>query len=506
MKKIIFLRGHQGSGKSTFAQKLIDEHKAKYPNLQVHWAESDQILIEQQGGYHWTPDNLRKAMDEMFKRFKNFVKSTMNESCDVLIINSNTNQTLKKIQPYIDCVKKQKYEIEVYVMTNFFENIHNVGEFDVASVYVNIRNNPIEGEVYLPCTTEPSAKLKEYIDIFENAAAPIYDPEKNSYLTAPYLLANKKNIIVNRSRKYPELSTYKYTQDVFWNKRFDRAMIELRGLVLDGDFNMVVRPFNKVFNLSERMEKDSTFPYKISPETEICAMKKINGFLGCATYVSSEKFDGKSFNNRVLYSTTGFLDSSFAQLAESRLSGLEPLFKALPNHTFMFEVVDPSDPHIIEEVPGVYLLACRNVENGLLLNHDELKEIAQEFLNLIDDFFILGVERAKWGEIEKKIPFLRHEGFVIYDKDMKDILFKVKTPYYLITKFFGRFNGSVGFLNKLKNATLDSGFMSQNNIDEEYFPLITFLKDNVDQMLLRREHERISLIRDFLNDKVLLLA
>jgi|GEM_PF-6277774 len=112
--------------------------------------------------------------------------------------------------------------------------------------------------------------------------------------------------------------------------------------------------------------------YSVKDDDKFNAIKKINGFLGCATYVSSNKYMGKSFNNKVLYSTTGTLDSDYAVMVENHLSKYEELFRTYPNHTFLFEIVDVSDPHIIEEVEGEYLLACRDVESGKLINQNHM--------------------------------------------------------------------------------------------------------------------------------------
>ena len=42
MQKFILLRGHQGSGKSTYAAELIVQFKNEHPNAQIVHIENDK--------------------------------------------------------------------------------------------------------------------------------------------------------------------------------------------------------------------------------------------------------------------------------------------------------------------------------------------------------------------------------------------------------------------------------------------------------------------------------
>ena len=64
MKKIIILRGHQGSGKSTYAKELFNKFKAEYNNALIYEVSYDDILVKENGGeYIWTPENITNAMN-----------------------------------------------------------------------------------------------------------------------------------------------------------------------------------------------------------------------------------------------------------------------------------------------------------------------------------------------------------------------------------------------------------------------------------------------------------
>lgn len=53
MQTLIIIRGHSGSGKSTFAQQKIAEFKTRYLESVIFHIENDHFLIEN-GEYHWT--------------------------------------------------------------------------------------------------------------------------------------------------------------------------------------------------------------------------------------------------------------------------------------------------------------------------------------------------------------------------------------------------------------------------------------------------------------------
>ena len=51
MQKFILLRGHQGSGKTTYAAELIAQFQQAYPNAQIIHIENDQELTNERGEY-----------------------------------------------------------------------------------------------------------------------------------------------------------------------------------------------------------------------------------------------------------------------------------------------------------------------------------------------------------------------------------------------------------------------------------------------------------------------
>ena len=89
----LLLRGHQGSGKSTFAEAKTAGFLAQYPNGEVVRIENDLLLTDENGVYRWSPEALdkaqrrgRAAMRDAFKR------GQAGRAWPMLVLNSNTNQ------------------------------------------------------------------------------------------------------------------------------------------------------------------------------------------------------------------------------------------------------------------------------------------------------------------------------------------------------------------------------------------------------------------------------
>ncbi|AJF40802.1 putative RNA ligase/tail attachment protein [Vibrio phage phi 3] len=147
------------------------------------------------------------------------------------------------------------------------------------------------------------------------------------------------------AKEYPNgLKVLKYSKEVFfkslWNT--DPRLLECRGRVVDADWNVVVNPFAKVFNYLEQGAGK-----ELHPQCLVRVVYKVNGFLGCVT--NTEKYG-------MLFSTTGTLDSELSKLLEKKYREVEtiPLQYGV---TYMFEVCDKSDPHVVEEEEGLWMWA-----------------------------------------------------------------------------------------------------------------------------------------------------
>jgi hypothetical protein len=246
--------------------------------------------------------------------------------------------------------------------------------------------------------------------------------------------------LVKQKRSAHGLRVLKYARKVFYDNlwHLDSRLLEARGLVLDDDDNVIVRPFTKVFNYGENGTT-------IERDTLCTVVRKVNGFLGCVT--KTEKYG-------TLYSTTGSLDSDFAQLVAKHVDDS----KIMQGFTYLFEICDASDPHIVEEQEGAYLIGCRCVESGICVTEHGLDILARE----------AGWHRPMWrkqrfSDIVLESKVVKHEGFMVYG-DCGTAL-KIKSPHYLGKKFLMRMgDGKVDQLFENPQAF-------RQTIDEEFYAI-----------------------------------
>jgi hypothetical protein len=235
---------------------------------------------------------------------------------------------------------------------------------------------------------------------------------------------------------------------------------------VDKDWNVIVRPFAKIFN---RFENDTNIP----DDEVVIAVRKINGFLGCATY--DEK-------HGLIISTTGSLDSEFAELARKNL--LKYVTDSLiTGATYLFEIVDETDPHIIKEEYGAYLIGIRmhKFQDGLV-SEGMLDNEAKNFGCLRPDW-----EVRPFGEVLTDVQMCRHEGYVVYGKDTT---LKLKSPFYLVKKLFSRVN-----VEKINDTWLDT---AKTWIDEEYYPLVDKIRADIKYFTTLAPEQRRDYVETFI--------
>lgn len=270
----------------------------------------------------------------------------------------------------------------------------------------------------------------------------------------------------------PDLRVLKYHRKVFYANLWSDFLEECRGVVIDKDFNIVSRPFRKIYNYGVEVKAP-----KIDHDEMVYAFRKINGFMVAMTW----------HNDDVLVSTTGSIDSDFVVMARKYLTDtIREFVQMYKEFTLMFECCDPSDPHIVEEKTGLYFLGARHKATGEL-NANWLfhyNKHAHEYMGTNP----VEAEEIRFGDLVDKVKTVKHEGFVIYTKDGRST--KIKSPHYLTKKLFMRGNLDKLFAKDIKAS-----------IDEEYFPLVDYVNANKDVFMASDEMERRRMIEEFLNDR-----
>lgn len=280
-----------------------------------------------------------------------------------------------------------------------------------------------------------------------------------------------KNFVENNpnlvSKKQIEENMYilKYTKKVFYKNLWNEFLENSRGTIIDSEFNIISYPFTKVYN---PFEKNAP---KFSENDFVHYFRKINGFMAAITW----------HNNDLLISTTGSINSVFVEYIKESIGENLDMYKKVisnfPEKTFLFECVHENDPHIIQEIPGMYYLGERNKYWNSKIEHSS---IIPNLLKTIpvEDF------STNYKNLLNIVKNVDHEGFVVYNNSSECL--KLKSPYYLAAKAIARFPRNINELD-------------MNKLDEEFYPLLDHVKslENFSEM---DEQSKLKIIREFFKE------
>ena len=269
----------------------------------------------------------------------------------------------------------------------------------------------------------------------------------------------------------------KYKRTVFYDNLWNDYLEECRGTIVDADFNVVSRPFTKIYNYGIEAKAPV-----LSDATVVTSYRKVNGFMVAVTV----------HNGELLVSTTGSTENDYVNYAKEMMATHCPLTDWLfalgtsdcKDMTFMFECVHPSDPHIIPEKAGMYLLGYREKtwESKVGHNYDVMRDLAADLKCFLPERIHITMLELK--EEAKKV---KHEGFVFYTDE--GVSAKIKSPYYLTSKWVAR--------NPRTDKLVDMNNDIKKNIDEEYYPLVDAIRANIVEYTQMDEQARLSWVRDF---------
>ncbi len=274
---------------------------------------------------------------------------------------------------------------------------------------------------------------------------------------------------------YKGLSVLKYSRKVFYDNLWylDARLLECRGMVVDEDWNIIVRPFKKVFNYGEN---NTT----VAQDEFVQVIEKINGFMAAVTM--TEKYG-------LIISTTGTLDSEFANLA-SKWIVKGGIGRFVEGNTYLFEICDDSDPHIVKEVEGAYLIGIRDVENGTLAWEKVVDFVAHRTGYLRPNYYSC--------MLFSKVPDTLKEGYIIRSRQ-GDVLCKLKSKHYLSKKMLQR-------CGKNKASFMwNNPVQFKQRLDEEFYNIYQNILDNFIQedYLELTEQERREYIENYFEENKL---
>lgn len=299
-----------------------------------------------------------------------------------------------------------------------------------------------------------------------------------------------KKLVTAKVSPCGEYRLLKYHRRVFYDNlwKVDPRIVQCRGIVVDKNDNVVLYGFDKIFNYGENKTG-----INLNHNEIYRAVEKRNGFLAQVGMV-----DGK-----MLVTSSGSFDGEHRTLAGEVIRfALFNKFGTvdidLPKgYTFMFEICDPADPHIVHEAPGAYLIGMRDVSEGRRQIECELTLdiIAREFGFKRPLHSLMTLTQAV--EASRTV---KHEGFILRDMCMNTPVLKLKSKHYLNKKALmrmGKNSATLMFSNP--NA------FKKERLEEEFYDLFDWIliRYTQDTWTVLEEQDRRKLIEGYFNDNPL---
>lgn len=155
-------------------------------------------------------------------------------------------------------------------------------------------------------------------------------------------------------QKHPvvDFYIYNYTQKAQFDRVWTPETMNCRGLIMDGNDNVIARPFSKFFNLDEAVAMGEDLPLEDFTVTE-----KYDGSLGILYWVGDEPF----------IATRGSFLSEQAIEGTKILNEHQDLFgKFNRDFTYLFEIIYPANRIVVDygSRRELVLLAVVNTKTG----------------------------------------------------------------------------------------------------------------------------------------------
>jgi len=155
-------------------------------------------------------------------------------------------------------------------------------------------------------------------------------------------------------QKHPDADLFilNYTQKTQFEWNWNEATLMCRGLIVDGDWNIIARPFPKFFNLEELQREEH---WQI-PNEPFEVYEKLDGSLGILYWLDGEPF----------IATRGSFTSEQAIEGTKMFREREADWFLLRKYTYLFEIIYPQNRIVIDygNERLLHLLAVIDPETG----------------------------------------------------------------------------------------------------------------------------------------------
>jgi len=292
---------------------------------------------------------------------------------------------------------------------------------------------------------------------------------------------------------------YCFSYSMIKSPKMHPIVRECRGLVLDSEFNVICRPFDRFFNYTEAPDIEKDFDISTS-----IACEKIDGSL-IKTYCYKGTWEACT-RGTAKGETETQMGDLFRDLVLEAFQGDEQNFQDFCNEklctdvTYIFELTSLSNKVVkfYNKFPEVWILGARHSETGDYLSYEELDKVFEN----VD--FVRKPKRFKFDTVEAILESAKHlkdmdEGYVCWDI-VSGIRVKIKSPTYVAIH---RLKGE-GVVN-MKSAVqiiLNGEEKEFLTYFPEYTDIFTTSKDFIDNTLkevdeLYEKYKDIEVQKDF---------
>lgn len=238
----------------------------------------------------------------------------------------------------------------------------------------------------------------------------------------------------------PGIVSANFTRRAFWKQKWDSTTVKARGLFFNKNTGEIVaRGYDKFFNLGEpNGYKSFEDMVKAGEDSLMTCSLKYNGFLTIVSVINGEL---------VFFSKSGV--TTFSKLAEDifyqkfNSEQANILKEMLENNdcSATFECLSILDPHIckIEEDNIVLLDVIRNEEDFVALEKSEYENVLGSLMGeediIVSEHLSMDDEEI-FNNIIGGVNNRRLEGVVVRFGNNRNLMSKVKTPWYVGVKDF----------------------------------------------------------------------
>ena len=246
----------------------------------------------------------------------------------------------------------------------------------------------------------------------------IYNNEKVDWNVLNDYIHN--NLIT--SNKHPEYDIYilNYTPKTQFKQFWDDITLSCRGLVVDGDGNILAKPLKKFKNIEEYDESE------IDLNQDFDVFKKMDGSLIILFYYSVMK--------SWVFASRGSFISEQAKEAE-KMFNKKHLNKLETDFTYVFEILYPENRIVVDygNTRDMVLLTKIDTKSGRELYYDDMYAKYSKFLTVVERFYAHD-KNNKNPKIKslydlKKLNKENEEGFVI--RFLNGMRVKIKFEEYV---------------------------------------------------------------------------